>query len=145
MNPDVLLWTQISATGWYQAKLFFQHASGVSMDALHVMAGATLHLIIAFVFRSSVARPFPLLALLILELVNEASDLRVDLWPLPGMQFGELAKDVVLTMFVPTLLFMVARYRSQLFRRAQGRSDVELAAEGQERLVVGEVEVQRRH
>ncbi len=145
MNSDVLQWTQVSATGWYHAKLFFQHASGFSMDALHVMVGTVLQLSIAFVFRSSVARPFPLLAVLVLELINEAADFRVDIWPMPGMQFGELAKDVILTMFVPTLLFVVARYRSQLFRRGRGRSNVELAAEGQERLVVGEVEVQRRH
>ena len=67
-----------------------------------------------------------------LELINEASDFTVEIWPLPAMQFGESAKDVVMTMFVPTVLFVVARYRSQLFRRDGGRSDVELAAEGYE-------------
>jgi len=116
MTLEFLQWTQVSAADWYQAKLFFQHASGFSMDALHVMVGAVLQLVIALVFRSSVARPFPLLAVLVLELINEASDFTVEIWPQPGMQFGELAKDVILTMFVPTLVFLVARYRPQLFR-----------------------------
>ena len=35
--------------------------------------------------------------------INEANDFRVEIWPDPGMQFGEAAKDVVLTMFIPTL------------------------------------------
>ena len=30
------------------------------------------------------------------------------------MQFGEAAKDVVLTMFIPTLIFLVARRRPKL-------------------------------
>ena len=116
MTVQVLQWTHVSATGWFHAKQFFQHASGFSMDALHVMLGAALHLLIALLFKSSVGRPFPLLAVLVLELINEASDFSVDVWPLPAMQFGELAKDVLLTMFVPTLLFLVVRLRPQLLR-----------------------------
>ena len=116
MNSEFAQWALDSASDWYQVKLFFRHASGFSMDALHVMLGAVLHLLIAFLFRSSVGRPFPLLAVLVLELINEASDFTVEIWPLPGMQFGEAAKDVLLTMFVPTLLFLVVRLRPQMLR-----------------------------
>jgi hypothetical protein len=53
-------------------------------------------------------------ALLALELVNEANDFRVEIWPDPGMQFGEAVKDIVLTMFIPTLIFLVARRHPKL-------------------------------
>ena len=99
---------------WYQLKLFVEHSTGVSMDALHVVVGVILQLLFARLFRSSLARPMPLLALLVLELVNEANDYRVEIWPDPGMQFGEAVKDVVLTMFIPTLIFVVARRRPKL-------------------------------
>lgn len=99
---------------WYQLKLFAQHSTGISMDALHVILGILLQLAIARLFKSSVARPLPLLAVLVLELINEINDFRVEQWPEPGMQFGEAAKDVILTMFVPTLIFLVARYRPKL-------------------------------
>lgn len=114
MSSTALDATRTAAIDWYQLKLFVQHASGFSMDALHVIAGVVLQLAIAFVCRSSVARPLPLLAVLGLELVNEASDFRVERWPDPAMQFGESAKDVILTLLVPALLFLIARRRPKL-------------------------------
>ncbi len=109
-----LQWTRATADDWYQVKLFLEHASGFSMDALHVIVGVLLQLGFAFLLRSSLARPLPLLAVLALELVNEASDFRVETWPQPGMQFGESAKDVIMTMAIPTALFLIARYRPKL-------------------------------
>ena len=109
-------WTKVSADDWYQVKLFLERASGFSMDALHVIIGVVIQLAVALLFRSSVARPWPWLTVLALELVNEASDFRVERWPQPGMQFGESAKDVILTMVLPTMIFLVARYRPKLFR-----------------------------
>lgn len=114
MNVAILRWSLGSADDWYQVKLFLEHASGFSMDALHVIVGVVLQLAFALLYRSSVARPWPLLSVLALELVNEASDFRVEIWPQPGMQFGESAKDVILTMVLPTLIFLVARYRPKL-------------------------------
>ena len=106
--------TFLRGIDWYQLKLFAQHSTGVSMDALHVIVGVVLQLLLALLFRSSVARPMPLLVVLALALLNEANDFRVEIWPDPGMQFGEAVKDVVLTMFLPTLIFLVARYRPKL-------------------------------
>ena len=99
---------------WYQLKLFAEHSTGISMDALHVILGIVLQLLVALLFKSSLARPMPLLAVLALELVNEANDFRVEIWPDPGIQIGEAVKDVVLTMFIPTLIFLVARRRPKL-------------------------------
>jgi hypothetical protein len=84
------------------------------MDALHVVAGAVLLFVIAALLRSSVARPLPLVLVLVLEILNEANDFHVEIWPQPGMQFGEALKDIILTMSVPTLIFLVARYRPKL-------------------------------
>ena len=114
MKLGLLQWTRVSADDWYQVKLFLERASGFSMDALHVIVGVLLQLAIAALFRTSVARLLPLLAVLALELVNEMSDFRVEIWPQPGMQFGESAKDIILTMALPTLLFLVARFRPKL-------------------------------
>jgi hypothetical protein len=102
------------ALDWYQVKLFAQHASGMSMDALHVIAGAMLLFAVAWLLRTTVARPLPLLVVLIVAIANEASDFLAELWPQLGMQAGEGAKDVVLTMSMPLLIFLVARLRPKL-------------------------------
>ena len=108
----------VRAVDWYQLKLFAEHSTGISMDAMHVIVGVMLQLLIARLFKSSVARPMPLLAVLALELINEANDFRVEIWPDPGMQIGEGVKDVVLTMFIPTLIFLVARRWPNLLYQA---------------------------
>ena len=101
---------------WYQFKLFLQHSVGFSMDALHVIAGVVIQLALAALLRSSVSRPLPLILVFLLEILNEWNDLRVERWPARGMQYGEGAKDVLLTMVLPALIFLVARYRSKLLR-----------------------------
>nr|WP_294170935.1 hypothetical protein [uncultured Sphingomonas sp.] len=104
---------------WYEVKLFAAHASGASMDALHVVAGVALQLLAAALFRTPVASWRPWLAVLGLELLNEAADLLVECWPQPAMQFGEAANDLVLTMALPTALLLAARYRPALFSAAR--------------------------
>ena len=117
--------TDLRVLDWYQLKLFAQHSTGVSMDALHVILGVVLQLLVAVLFKSSVARTAPLLVVLAFAFLNEANDFRVELWPDPGMQFGEAAKDLFLTMFLPTLIFVIARQRPQFLvrRRAAERAE----------------------
>lgn len=103
------------ALDWYQVKLFAQHASGVSMDALHVIAGTGLLFFAALLLRTSVARAPPLAIVLLVAIGNEASDFRAGVWPQLAMQAGEAAKDIVLTMMVPVVIFLAARYRGWLF------------------------------
>jgi diacylglycerol kinase len=98
----------MSSLGWYQVKLFVEHALGISMDALHVLVGFILFLLSARLLKTSLASPLPWLTLLILELLNEAYDLHVELWPNLSSQLGEGAKDILLTMAMPTLLMIVA-------------------------------------
>ena len=101
---------------WFQVKLFVTHATGFSMDALHVVVGVLLQLVFALILRSSVARPLPLLLVVALELLNEGSDFAVERWPDFGMQLGESAKDALLTLALPIVLFLVARRAPKLFR-----------------------------
>ncbi len=95
---------------WMQFKLFTQHMSGVSHDAMHVVGGVVAQLALAALFRSSLARVWPWAAILMVELANEWNDLHVEKWPDPGQQWGEGAKDLALTMVLPTLLLMLARW-----------------------------------
>jgi hypothetical protein len=99
----------VSDLGWYQVKLFIEHASGISMDALHILIGFVLFLLAARLLRTGVASALPWLAVLLLELLNEVYDLHVELWPDLGSQLGEGAKDILLTMAMPTLLLALAR------------------------------------
>lgn len=100
--------------GWYQVKLFLEHAVGISMDALHILVGFAIFLLAAHVLKRSLASSLPWLATLLLEIGNEAHDLTIELWPDPGSQLGEGAKDIALTMALPTLILLVARWRPEL-------------------------------
>ena len=111
---------------WYQAKVFLEHALGISMDALHVILGVLLQLVLALAFRTTVASWKPWIALLLLLAGNELSDLYVEQWPSRPMQFGESVKDLLLTMLLPTVLLAAARLRSALF--AGGSATIEQAA-----------------
>ena len=45
-----------------------------------------------------------------LELLNEWADLAGEVWPTRDEQWAESVKDVLLTMLLPTVLLIVARY-----------------------------------
>lgn len=84
------------------------------MDSLHILAGVVLQLVAAALLRCSLANWRPLLAVLLLALLNEINDLWVETWPNPGMQWGEGMKDLLLTMALPILLLIIARRRPSL-------------------------------
>jgi hypothetical protein len=109
---------------WYEVKLFVEHTCGISMDALHVLVGFTVFLLSAGLLRRSIASPLPWLAVLIVEVINEAYDLRVEQWPSLGSQLGEGIKDVILTMALPTLIAAAARWRPALLVAASTDRDM---------------------
>ena len=100
---------------WYEFKLLLEHATGISMDALHVLVGVLLQLLFAALFRLPLSSRRPWLFLLGLLLLNEAGDLWVERWPEPAMQYGEGLKDIVLTMLLPTVLLFSARFLPATF------------------------------
>ena len=102
------------AAHWNDAKTFIEHMIGFSHDALHVLVGVCLQLLFAALLRMSARSIGPWLMVLALEFANEWSDLYIEVWPQHAMQWGESAKDVLLTMALPTLLLIVARYRPKL-------------------------------
>ena len=103
-------------TVWYEAKHFLSSATAISMDALHVLLGTLLFLAFCLLFRKPASSLMPWLAVLVLTLLNEAVDLWVERWPSLGMQLGESAKDVVVTMLIPTIILVTARRAGWLYR-----------------------------
>lgn len=111
------IWRAISGAmmSWYEAKIFVERAVFFTSDALHVIVGVMVWLLFALLLRRPVSSWRPWLCLLAVLLCNEAVDLWVEQWPDPGMQYGESAKDLLLTMALPTLLLVLTRVRPQLF------------------------------
>lgn len=99
---------------WFESKTAFERSLAFDHDALHCLAGVAVQLVVAAVLRGSVARWMPWLAVLVLELLNEAADLYGEVWPDRLNQYGESAKDVALTMALPTLLLLVSRFAPRL-------------------------------
>ena len=110
------LWNWISdaMTSWYRTKMFLEHASAFSSDAMHILAGMVI-LLVASVSRRPVTAWLPWLVVLTLTLMNEFVDLWIEQWPNLAMQYGESVKDLLLTMALPTLLLVAARLRPELF------------------------------
>jgi hypothetical protein len=106
---------------WHEGKLFIEHAIVIHHDALHVIVGVLFWLVFGLVLRRPLSSWYPWLWLLALILWNETVDLWVEQWPDSGQQYGEGAKDVLLTMFLPTVLMWVVRWRPGLFAGGRGR------------------------
>lgn len=104
-------WLGLAGTGWLEAKTAFERSISFNDDAIHVIAGVLIQLAVAALLRRSLAAWGPWLAVLSLELLNEGNDLVSEIWPGPdrAAQWGEGAKDIVLTLFLPTLLMLLAR------------------------------------
>jgi len=106
---------------WYKVKMFIEHASVVTSDGLHVLVGVLAWIVIAMALRRSLSAALPWLLVLVLILLNESVDLWVEQWPSLAMQLGESAKDILLTMTLPTVLLFAVRLRPNLFRAPSAR------------------------
>jgi hypothetical protein len=100
---------------WHGGKVFVEHAIAINHDALHVIIGVLLWVALAMVFRRPLSSRYPWLWLLVFILWNETVDLWIEQWPEPSQQYREGLKDVLLTMFLPTALMWVAKFRPKLF------------------------------
>ncbi|HVL79385.1 MAG TPA: hypothetical protein VM346_08885 [Sphingomicrobium sp.] len=96
------------------------------MDVLHVIAGVILLIFFAILLRRSLASWLPWFAVLLVAVVNELLDLSIEAWPNRSEQFGESAKDVLLTIFLPTVLVLTARFLPDVMaaRDASTRQDL---------------------
>jgi hypothetical protein len=91
----------------------------VGKDALHIYAAFLVQVGTATLFRKSLAHWLPWLAVLAIEIANEALDIRfggeeyLQSWQLAGARH-----DFINTMILPTLLLLLCRYAPALFRPA---------------------------
>jgi hypothetical protein len=117
------IWTAVTSVmaSWHQWKLFIERAVAVSHDSLHVIVGVLLFLALCLVLRRPISSWRPWLWLLAAILWNETVDLWIERWPDAAHQFGECAKDILVTMLLPTVLLASARWRPDLFRGGVGR------------------------
>jgi len=117
------LWHAIvlAMSTWHQGKLFIEHSLTIQHEALHILVGVLLWLAVGLFIHRPLASWWPWLWVLAAILWNETVDLWVERWPDPGQQYGEGAKDLVLTMFLPTVLMVAVRTRPDLFRRGPRR------------------------
>lgn len=111
---------QTIAWSWHETKLFVEHLVGFSHDAIHVIGGVLVLLTAAFLLRKSVSNLQPWLVVLVLASINELADLWIEQWPSPGRQYGESAKDLLLTMLLPSVLLVTARFFPTLCQPVQG-------------------------
>lgn len=82
---------------------------GITKDALHVHIGLAIFFGAALLFRRPLASWIPWLSLLAFELANELMDMFH--WHGGfGFELGDSPKDIVNTMFWPTVVFAVARW-----------------------------------
>lgn len=105
-----------SASAWHETKLFVEHLVAISHDTLHLIAGTALWLALCMLTRRSIADLRPIALVLAVAVLNEAVDLWVELWPSPGQQLGEGARDIFATIAIPLLFVIAARVRPSLFR-----------------------------
>jgi hypothetical protein len=106
---------------WHQGKLFIEHSLAIQHDALHILIGTLLWLAIGLFMRRPLTSWWPWLWVFEAIAWNETVDLWAEQWPDPGQQYGEGAKDLLLTMILPTVLMIAARMRPDLFRRGPRR------------------------
>lgn len=88
----------------------------LSKDALHVHLGLLIMLLAMIVLRRSPASIIPWLCVLVLELLNEVVDLLHWHGGVYSFSFLDGFKDVINTMFWPTIILLLARYTEVLRR-----------------------------
>lgn len=109
-------------SSWHQGKIFIEYTLRIEHGTLHVIVGMLLWIAFALLVRRPLTSWTPWLMIFAIILWNEIVDLWFEVWPEPGRQYGEGAKDLLLTMFVPTVLMLTARTRPDLFRSSSGRA-----------------------
>ena len=107
-------WLSEGFRSWHESKLFVERLTSISHDALHVIAGTCVWLLLALILRRPLTSWMPLAGTFAVLAINELVDLWVEIWPEPAMQAGEAAKDLATTMAIPLLLFAALRARPRL-------------------------------
>ena len=105
--------------GWHEVKSLIEAIQVVSEDALHVIAGFLVQILFAAVLRRPLSSWGPWLAVVAILLFNEAVDFWVERWPSLAIQLGESVKDLLLTLFLPSVLMLALRFWPALSARSR--------------------------
>lgn len=103
----------IAPMDWIEIKNGLVTVTSLEKDALHIYAGIGVQLVAAPWFRRRLASAWPLLLVFVAVLANEWYDLAYETWP-PAertRQWLESAKDILNTLAVPFLIYLLARRR----------------------------------
>jgi hypothetical protein len=107
---------------YFELKDLISHYSGLEKDALHIHAAIFLYLAAMAAFRRGRASGLPWVAVLLLELANEAYDVRHNWVDGADWALSSSAKDLWNTMLWPTVLLLIGRYTSWFQRPAAARA-----------------------
>jgi len=102
---------------WIEAKRDLVALTGLDRDALHIYAAVAVQAGTAAALRRRFGDWLPLMAVAGLALLNEAADVYVDVWPDHALQASKSIHDLVNTMFLPTIIFVLSRCRPSYFTR----------------------------
>ena len=96
------------------AKQAAVEALGVSRDALHVYVGLSVFILTALILRQPLRAWWPWLAAVAVAVTGEGIDAFDDIRAMGRWRWIESVHDVVNTIFWPTIVMLVARYRKGL-------------------------------
>lgn len=104
------------ANWWGGVKTASELYVGLSADAMHVHVSILLLLFYALITRRRLYHPMPWFLVFLTELVNEFIDLNQ---PAGSVESNWPASrhDIVNTMFLPTVLIVLLRWRNRSFMR----------------------------
>ena len=97
---------------WFEIINWLALSTGLDRDSLHIYAGVGVQLIVALIFRRSLASPVPWLLVAVAALTNEYYDYSFVADNLNARQeyFDGAIRDVWNTLLLPSLLLVIARY-----------------------------------
>ena len=113
---------------WAAIKTVITYGTGLSRDALHVLAGAGAYLLLAAILPRRASRWLAWLLVLAAAIANEWADYLNETWP---GQWVETTKDLITTMALPSLLLLLGRFAPHLLvqERAEPEDEPEVDPE----------------
>lgn len=104
---------------WNSFKTELSQLLDLSKDALHIHIGIAIFLLAAVLLRKSLGSWVPWLVVLALQMVNEYLDAFHGLHGSWALFFDGGIKDIVNTMFWPTLIVLLSRHISHRAIKAE--------------------------
>ena len=102
---------------WIAFKDLIVASGGVDRDALHVFAAVAGQIAVAVLLRRPLSSLLPWLAVLVIELGNEAATALAD-GRIKDWERAASLRDLLLVMALPTLLFILCRFAPRLVAAA---------------------------